>query len=133
MNSSNSRQRKPILLYCSTPTQTHDSDSPASHPILSEAELEGSDSDIYYFPPCRIGTSPPLISRSPGFRSSRYRRSASGSKSPPKMGLGQTNILNTVTVNKNATNLHMNLKVRLLYSLVRSITNVTVNISPVLC
>ena len=49
MNQSNTH-RKPILLYCSRPTQTHDDDS----------ESNASD-----FPPCRVGNSPPLISRSP--------------------------------------------------------------------
>jgi hypothetical protein len=99
MNSSN---RKPIILYCSKPTQTQDS--------------ETEDSDHSDFPPCRIGNCPPLSPPPPPRKSRYYRQSASRSKSPPSMGLGQTNILNTV--NKAATNLHTNLKVGLLlYSL----------------
>lgn len=62
MNQSNTH-RKPILLYCSRPTQTYDDDS----------ESNASD-----FPPCRVGNSPPLISRSPALipTHSRYLRAA---------------------------------------------------------
>lgn len=104
MNSSNTRRdRKPITLYCSQPTQTQESELE-----VKDSEGEDSDSD---FPPCRIGKSPPLMSRSPFVPSNRYHQSASGhdSNSPPNMGLGQRNILNTVN--------NENLKVCLLYSL----------------
>ena len=95
MNNSNTH-RKPILLYCSQPTQTHD-------------DSESEDSD---FPSCRIGNDPPLISRSPLPipTHSRYLPAGSqqlttlGEKEPhqsqrcgqPNNGLGQTNIINTL-------------------------------------
>lgn len=103
MNLSNTHW-KPILLYCSRPTQTHDN---------SESE----DSD---FPPCwvGVGNSPPLISRSPlpVPRRSCYLQAAenspqqlaTSSEDKPHQSqrrgqlnkgvkeLGQTNVINTV-------------------------------------
>lgn len=94
--------RKPILLYCSQATQTHD-----------DSEAEDSD-----FPPCREGNSPPLISRYSPVQAipsrSRYPRAAASgiqpttsSKGPeeppqsrrrqkPNAGLGQANVVNVV-------------------------------------
>lgn len=86
--------RKPIVLYCSRTTQTQDN---------SEAEDPESD-----FPPCRVGNSPPLISRSPvtvPSRSRYYPRAASGvlqqpssEDEPSNTGLGRTNIVNIIDV-----------------------------------
>ena len=94
--------RKPIPLFCDKSTQTQDSDESDS------SETEDSD-----FPPCRVGNSAPLISRSPlpPPPRSRYFRAAASSVSEekpyhhggqsqrcqkPNTGLGRTNIINTV-------------------------------------
>ena len=96
MNRSNAH-REPIPLFCSKSTQTQDLDS---------SETEDSD-----FPPCRVGNSPPLNSRSPlpPPRRSRYLRAATSEEEPshcgsqsqhcqkPNTGLGQTNIVNIAT------------------------------------
>jgi hypothetical protein len=113
MNRSNAH-RKPIPLFCSQSTQTQD----------SEYSSETEDSD---FPPCRVGNSPPLISRSPlppPPRSRYFRAAANGisEEEPshhggqsqrcqkPNTGLGKTNIVNIVDVT-TTTVLHT--KVRL--------------------
>ena len=99
MNSPNTH-RKPVLLYCSRPTQTQED---------SETESELSD-----FPPCKIGNSAPLISRSwtPPSHSRYLQGAMSGSESQqqpttqssekgthskPRRGLGQTNMVNTLS------------------------------------
>ena len=96
MNRSNAHH-KPIPLFCSQSTQTQDS--------ADSSETEDSD-----FPPCRIGNSPPLNSRSPlppRPRSRYFRPAASGVSEEdhggqsqrcqkPSTGLGKTNIVNIV-------------------------------------
>jgi len=111
MNHSNTH-RTFITLYCSQATQTK--------PDNSEAEASAEDSD---FPPCRIGSTSPIMSRPlPVARPSRYLPKAAASseqlqqqptiiissseepEEPPQShrcrqlntGLGQANILNTV-------------------------------------
>jgi hypothetical protein len=98
--SSNTHPRKPITLYCSRPTQTQD-----------DSEAEESD-----FPPFLEGSLSPIMSRpSPVRPRSRYLPAAtSGSQQQltisgatgsgkeqhrrlPNAGLGQTNVVNTVT------------------------------------
>ena len=101
--------RKPITLFCSQSTQTQDSED--------SSEIEDAD-----FPRCRVGNSPPLISRSPlppPPRSRYFRAAASAiSEEPshhggqsqrcqkPKTGLGETNIVNIVDDVTATTVLH---------------------------
>jgi hypothetical protein len=103
--------RKPVVLYCSQPTQTQPEDD-------SKSEVASEDSD---FPPCLEGNLQPLISSSsysPHWQAvatiSRYPRAAAsvsghGSQrqltendaqlqrhGKPNTGLRETNIINTV-------------------------------------
>jgi hypothetical protein len=104
---------KPIVLYCSRPTQTRDD---------SKADSEESD-----FPPCLEGNCTPIMSRSSPTVPSHYLPAAtsgsqqqlttSGGKEPqsqhrrlPNPGLGQTNVVNTL-----ATATALNTKVVILY------------------
>jgi len=115
---SSNAHRKPIILYCSRPTQTQDD---------SEADSEESD-----FPPCLEGNCTPIMSRSsPAAVPSRYLPAAtsgsqqqltiSGEKEPqsesqhrrlpnPGPGLGQMNVVNTT-----ASATALNSKVVILY------------------
>jgi hypothetical protein len=90
--------RKPIILYCSQPTQTQND---------SEAE-ESDDSD---FPPCLVGNLTPIMSRpSPVRPRSRYLPAATSCSQQqltisgvsekehrrlPNTGLGHKNVVNT--------------------------------------
>jgi hypothetical protein len=72
MNDSNT-PRKYVLLYCDQGTQTQDDSEP--------------DSDDSEFPPCLIGNSAPLISRSPiPVSSSRYLRGPVVTQDDPEPG-----------------------------------------------